>query len=378
MHHVPVRQELLVPETGRIGAPLRDPGPERLRVVFYSDSQGSREGHRALLAAIARERPDLVIFGGDAIDHLPAGHMPDWGGWQYAVPLWPQVIPGYPWVALASLIPFPAIVHETLLGAVAPPRPDPDLNGFLEDTRELRTSGTPFLFVPGNHDSYHREDLSEVARWFGPPGSPERDVDALWYSVDLGGWRFLLLDTGADLFGDRDPMPADGPQVRWLDAQLGEAERLGLRSIVVLHVPPFSSGKQERGARWVEERVVKDVLDRHPVALVLSGHIHAYERLERAAPGGAPLTYVVSGGAADRFFQAREERDPRSVVFLEGTHHYLVLDLSPQGIDARMIPLEAGRPADAFTVRTAAAVTRGARSPSAPRGRSARWSGRSR
>jgi MFS superfamily sulfate permease-like transporter len=54
------------------------------------------------------------------------------------------------------------------------------------------------------------------------------------------------------------------------------------------------------------------------------------------------------------------------VVFLEGTHHFLVLDLSAQGIDARMIPLEAGRPADAFTVRTAAAVSRGARSPSDP------------
>lgn len=365
MHHVPVRRELLDPGSGRIGAPLRPPAADSLKVIFYSDSQGNSEVHRQLAAAIARERPDLVIFGGDAIDHLPAGHMPDWGGWQYLVPLWPQVIPGYPAVALASLVPFPAAFHEALLGWVAPPRPAPDLNGFLEESLELRRTGIPFLFIPGNHDSYHRADLAEVARWFGPPGAPERDQDALWYAVDLAGWRFLLLDTGADLFGDRDPFPEGGPQQRWLDEQLSEAERTGLRSIVLLHVPPFSSGREERGAEWVEQRVVRQVLDRHPVAMVISGHIHAYERLERPGQGGWPVTYVVSGGAAERFFHARADRDPRSLLFIEGVNHYLLLELGPEGVEGRMVPLLEGKPSDRFQVRTPASIRGDARSPSA-------------
>ena len=340
LHHAAVRPELLDPATGRAGRPARDPGGGRLRVAVYGDAQGNRPVHRAVVEAIAGQKPDLVLFAGDAVDCLPAGHLPDHGGWQYLIPLWPQYVRDYPAVSLASLVPFPAAIHETLLAPFAPPRDADGLNGFLEDTLPLRRAGVPFLFAPGNHDSYHRADLEPFARYFGPPGAPERDVDELWYSVDLAGWRFLVLDTGTDLLGDRDPMPPDGAQLAWLDARLADAAAQGLRCLVVLHIPPFSSGREEGGAPWVEERVVRGVLDRHPVALVLSGHVHAYERLVRPGFQGRPVTYVVSGGGGGRFFHAREERDPRSLVFVEETRHFLLLELGPEGIRGEMIPVK--------------------------------------
>src|SRR5512137_2226572 len=274
MSHAPIRPDLLDKTTGRASPPLPQAPPEKMRVAVYGDSQGNSAAHRAVVAAILKEKPDLVLFAGDAIDHLPAGHMPDWGGWQYVVPIWPQYVRGHAWVSLLTLIPFPAAIHETLLGAVAPPRPLPDLNGWLEDTEPIRSAGIPFLAARGNHDAYHVVDQAQFASLFSPPGAPELSPDGFWYSVDLGGWRFLVLDTGTDMFGDRNPMPAGGPQLTWLEAQLADADRAGQRSIVLLHIPPFSSGREERGAPWVRNLVVEQILDRHPVALVLSGHVH--------------------------------------------------------------------------------------------------------
>jgi 3',5'-cyclic AMP phosphodiesterase CpdA len=357
MGHAPVRPDLLDGRTGRASAPLPASPTASLRVAVYGDSQGNQAAHQAIVAAILAEKPDLVLFAGDAIDHLPAGHMPDWGGWQYAVPLWPQYIRGYPAVSLLSVIPFPAIFHETLLGAVAPPRRPPDLNGWLEDTAPLRAAGIPVLAARGNHDSYHREDEEQFAAVFSPPGAPELRRDAFWYEVDLSGWRFLVLDTGTDLLGDRDPMPVGGPQLTWLEERLADADRRGVRSIVLLHIPPFSSGKQERGAPWVRTRVVEAILDRHPVALVLSGHVHAYERIVRPGFEGRPVTYLVSGGAGGRFFDKGKEVEG-SQVFVEDVRHFVMLELGPAGVSGRAVPVrvpgEAWRkpasPMDAFQV----------------------------
>lgn len=339
MSHAPIRPDLLDKTTGRASPPLPQAPPEKMRVAVYGDPQGNPAAHQAVVAAILKEKPDLVLFAGDAIDHLPAGHMPDWGGWQYLVPIWPQYFRGYGVASLATLIPFPAAIHETLLGAILPPRRAPDLNIWLEDTAPLRAAGVPMLAARGNHDSYHVEDEAQFAALFSPPGSPELSRYAFWYSVDRGGWRFLVLDTGTDMLGDRDPMPAGGPQLTWLEAQLADADRLGQRVIVMLHIPPFSSGKEERGAPWVKKLVVEGVLDHHPVTLVLSGHIHAYERIVRPGFEGRPVNFVVSGGAGGRFFQQAKERVEGSALFVEGVRHFVMLDLGPGGISGRVIPV---------------------------------------
>ncbi len=342
MSHQAVRPDLLDPVTGR-ASPAFPPLPEgappgRLRVAVYGDSQGNTAAHRAVVAAVQAERPDLVLFAGDAVDHLPAGHMPDWGGWQYAVPIWPQYVRGHAWVSLLTLVPFPAGIHELLLSGVAPPRPLPDLNGWLEDTAPLRRAGIPVLAAMGNHDQYHVTDQEQFARIFSPPDRPELPPDAFWYSVDRAGWRLVVLDTGPDMFGDRDPMPEGGPQLRWLEETLAGADRLGLRTVVLLHVPPFSSGKEERGAPWVERRVVKDVLDRHPVALVLSGHVHAYERIVRPGLEGRPVTFLVSGGAGGRFF-GKGNAVEGSQLFVQGVRNFVLLELGPEGASGRVIPV---------------------------------------
>ncbi len=340
VRHVRTDPRWLDPATQRASAAPRPVRGDRIRVAVYGDTRGNREIHRAVVAAIAAEGPDLVVFTGDALTCIPAGHVPDYGGWNYAIPLWPQYHRGYPAVSLLSIIPFPGLVGETLVAPFAHVR-DPDgFNAFLEETAPLRRrDGVPLLFVPGNHDLYHGEDRAEVARVFGVGADPERSPQRLWYAVDAGRYRFVVLDTGTDLLGDGDPMPAGGAQLAWLDAALSEAERRGLHAVVALHLPPFSSAREDGSVPWVEERVVKGVLDRHRVALVLNGHAHAYERVERPGLGGRAVQYVVTGGGGATFFHESPERVTGSKVFVEGTPHFVLLDLGLEALHGRMVPV---------------------------------------
>jgi 3',5'-cyclic AMP phosphodiesterase CpdA len=320
-----------------------------LRVAVYGDTRGNRTTHRAVAAAIARERPDLVVFTGDALECLPVGHMPDLGGWQYAIPFWPQYHRRYPVALLASLVPFPAGLHDTVGTLVAPARDPAGFNAFLEDSGPARERGAPLLFVAGNHDLYHRSDREALGRLLGSP------PDRLWYAVDAGPWRFVVLDTGTDLLGDGDPMPEGGAQLRWLDEVLGDAERRGLTPIVAAHLPPYSSAREDGATPWVEERVVKGVLDRQRVPLVLNGHAHAYERVERAGASGRNVTYIVTGGGGATFFHEESQATAGSRSFVEGVPHFVMLELAAGRIRGRMVPVappggEAPRapPADTF------------------------------
>ena len=345
IRHVPTEPRLLLAD-GRASAGVEGAAASRaggeLRLLAYGDSRGNRAIHRAVVAAMVAERPDLVIFTGDALECFPAGHLPDYGGWSLLIPLWPQYHRGYPAVTLASLVPFPALLHETVGAPFFHVRDAEGFNAFLEDTAPLRDAGVPLLFAPGNHDLYHRWDRAEVARLFAQGDGAGRGEERLWFSVDVSGWRLVVLDTGTDLLGDADPMPAGGSQLDWLEETLADAERRGLRSIVTLHLPPFSSAREDGSVPWVRERVVRGVLDRHQVELVLNGHAHAYERLEEPGFGRRPVTYLVTGGGGSSFFHVAERREPGSRVFVEGVPHFVRLDLGPDGIRGQMIPVSVG------------------------------------
>jgi len=348
-HHLPTQPRYLEP------APALAPPKSRghsgtLRVVVYGDTRGNRPVHREVVTAISKEKPDLLIFTGDALDCLPVGHLPDYGGWQYLLPLWPQVHRNYPVALLASAVSFPALLHEAFGAVVARPR-DPDgFNGFLEDTEPFRSAGASVLFAPGNHDLYHRWDRQALARLEALP------PDRLWYFVDIGSYRFVVLDTGTDLFGDRDTIPPRGAQIRWLDEILADAERRNLRCVVTFHLPPFSSAREDGSVPWLRDRLVSGVLDHHRVSLVLNGHAHAYERVEHQDPNGRqPVTFVITGGGGAPLFHQASERVAGSKIFIEGARHFVLLELTSDEINGWMIPVSggrAGKPQDFFKLNS--------------------------
>lgn len=344
IEHPPTDPRWLDPMSGRATAPLSASAVSSasIKLLAYGDTRGGREQHRAVIEAMRGEHADAVLFTGDALRCFPIGHMPDWRGWQYVVPFWPQYFRGYAWTLIGTVFPFPALVHQGLLAPFVMTR-DPDgFNAFLQDTAPLRlTDRVPLLFVPGNHDDYHDLDRVEVARLFAIDEGGARNEHRLYFAADLGRFRVVVLDTGTDLLGDRNPV--DPMQLAWLDATLADAENKGIRAIVAMHLPPFSSGAEDGPVPWVEARIVKDVLDKHDVAFVVTGHAHAYERLERPGRGGKPVPYFVTGGGgAPYHHESKSNVDPRSKRFIERTPHYVAFDLGPSGVHARFVPVGAG------------------------------------
>lgn len=321
-----------------VPSPAGLPEGRPFRVAVFGDAQGSREAQRAVVEEIRRRKPDLVVFVGDACDCLPAGHMPDWGTLTYAVPFWPQYQRGKPAFGLLSLLPFPALWHETVLRPLGPPSDPEGFNRFLEESWPLRgVDRVPFLFVPGNHDLYHAADRKDVAAFCGSE-EPHR----LWRFLDAGNIRFVVLDSGNDVRGDFEPLEHDGEQMKWLEATLKDADARKLTTIVCAHFPPYSSASLEPPMPAMRHEVAERNLLPHRVPLLLSGHTHVYERIDVAA-NGRTMTCVVTGGAGGAFTAFEPDRaEPGSRRFIAGLHHFVMLEIGKAEIRGTFVPVDPG------------------------------------
>jgi acid phosphatase type 7 len=161
--------------------------------------------------------------------------------------------------------------------------------------------------IAGNHDY----KTAAAAPFFGafalPENAPPERAER-FYSFDRGAVHFVALDTEL----------MDAQQAAWLDADLANTNASWI--IVYAHRPPYSSG--EHGGSSTFRNVFGPILERHRVALVLSGHEHDYERTQPING----ITYVVSGGGG---------RDTRSVssswftAYSEDVLHIVFIEVSP-------------------------------------------------
>lgn len=134
----------------------------------------------------------------------------------------------------------------------------------------------------GNHEDELDGELEDYyVRLFG--GASE-DGDEHRYHFESGGVHFFSLDSEGEL-------GAGNEQATWLEAELAEAEASdGYRfSILYCHRPPYSVGGSS-GSRSVRSALAP-VVAAHTVPLVMSGHVHNYQRFDVDG-----VAYVVSGG----------------------------------------------------------------------------------
>jgi predicted phosphodiesterase len=141
----------------------------------------------------------------------------------------------------------------------------------------LATSPLPVFVVRGNHDYRSPVRISFMHR-LAPP----------YYSFQMGGATFIILDNGADYL---PTFWRRSTQYRWLTDALRVARDGPL--FVAMHIPPFDprTGPQQAPMhdKSFAQRLMRDFV-RAGVDAVLTGHVHASYTWVR---GGIP--YVVSG-----------------------------------------------------------------------------------
>ncbi|WP_428265206.1 metallophosphoesterase family protein [Haliangium sp.] len=247
-----------------------------LRFAVYGDVRGGHDTHAALVAAILAEAPAFVLNTGDMV--LRGS---DEGDWQR----------------------------------------------FFGITRELMAQ-VPYYPVAGNHDLGRAGDesrrMNEIfVLW---PAPPERPSWGHWYSFDVAGVHFVMLDSNAYQHAE---------QLAWLDRDLAQARARGVRAIfAATHDGPYSRGMHGGNAYAAEAYV--PVLARHGVSVLFSGHDHLYQR--GRADG---LDYIVSGGGGAPLYRVRcgvpgrrRCREPDGMKHVTSEHHYIIVTVYPSHIEA--------------------------------------------
>jgi hypothetical protein len=157
---------------------------------------------------------------------------------------------------------------------------DADALTFVRESR----LGAPFLFTKGNHDitgpgaadafkSVFHPFLSEQAALFGGDGK----LAAARYRIEYGDALFCFFDA------------YDKESLAWLEAML--AQRTARHCFLIIHPPVVPYGARATWHVFSSERDkaqrerLLELLGKHN-AFVLSGHIHKYNLLVRATPGG--------------------------------------------------------------------------------------------
>jgi predicted phosphodiesterase len=164
----------------------------------------------------------------------------------------------------------------------------PEQFGFAREAfAKIRAPHHAFL---GNHDYYGRHNgAGEVDGYalLGQPRAPR--------SVDLGGWRLVLLETAEP--GDHHGV-FHGDRMAWLDETLTESREAQIPTLLLMHhqpVPPEKRDSYPNSIGLLPEHSVPffDLIGANPqVKGVLIGHTHRNRVRRYRAAGAAPFVEV--------------------------------------------------------------------------------------
>jgi hypothetical protein len=242
-------------------------GEHPFSFIVYGDSRNGHEVHANLVSAMIAEDPDFLLGTGDLVEE--GGSDLEW------LRLFDIERP-----LLASRALYPAAGNHEYAG-------DPLLTRFRR-----------FFLLP---------------RGTGTAVEPaEHPVTAAYYSFRYGNSLFVALDANH---------PGDRAQNDWLaDTMHRAANDPEVRHVFVFdHQPTFAVGDL-CGSAFLQGPWVSAFAD-PKVRAVFSGHVHAYEHLERGR-----VRYFVTGGAGAKLDE-RQERceayDEQALVVYRATPHFL-------------------------------------------------------
>ena len=172
----------------------------------------------------------------------------------------------------------------------------------------LRDMGIPYGFTLGNHDAssargqndqflFQQERDLASAYWNAPAHDPgvnfiDRTDFPFFYTFEQNGVFFMAWD------GSSSQIPAD--KLAWVEAALSsEAAQSAKARMVLSHLPLYgvAQRRDQPGEVLANAPQLQDILERHNVHTLISGHQHAYYPAHR---GNLQLLYAGLLGSGPR------------------------------------------------------------------------------
>ncbi|KAI0510062.1 hypothetical protein KFK09_010662 [Dendrobium nobile] len=221
--------------------------PHKIAVV---GDLGLTSNSTATITHLARNDPSLILMVGDL---TYANQYQTTGG--KGVPCYSCAFPDVP-------------IRETY---------QPRWDGWGRFMEPL-TSKIPMMVIEGNHEIETQiggMNFSSYQARFAVPAQESRSNSSFYYSFNAGGVHFIML--GAYVNYNQT-----GAQYAWLKEDLIKVDRVETPWVVASWHPPwynsYSSHYQEFECMRQE---MEGLLYHYRVDIVFSGHVHAYERMNR-------------------------------------------------------------------------------------------------
>jgi acid phosphatase type 7 len=204
----------------------------------------------------------------------------------------------------------------------------------------------PILAIPGNHDGEVDDPSAQTSLdgWVDYFMQQHPDVDPISkdsprVGLSLPNVYWTLLTKHATFVGLYTNVPeggsVDSVQQQWLTNEFAQADE-NLPLIFSLHHPIYSFDTYHSGSSKMADVLENAIRDTGRVPnLVLSGHIHNYQRIEQQiVPDGDPTPFIVCGNGGyhnlHKLGATAGHRDPDSGAVLKyavRTYGYLTLEI---------------------------------------------------
>ena len=203
--------------------------------------------------------------------------------------------------------------------------------GFFAIESEL-IAEAPLLPCFGNHEAAFGDPYYK-GYFHVPSPADESDKD---YAFGYGDAYWIVYDT---------MRPVTDERLIWMDARLAEAQAYPYRFVVAHH--PFFTFSNHEPLVSERERLHPRFVDAG-IQVVWNGHNHCYERF--LVDG---IHYVVTGGGGSSLYGAESnivEEEAHLRVAYAVTHHFVRLDVEPEGATAAVWDVDGETFIDDFEV----------------------------
>lgn len=165
-----------------------------------------------------------------------------------------------------------------------------------------------FIFSSGNHDVRLRA-FCQTVKTFGEfcnMANPEINLDKLYYTYEVNGYKFIVLGTTSSTFEEAD---IDKAELEWFDNELSAAAVDGKPVFVLLHQPlklthglpdSWNSPFDYAGSVGKQSDDLKNIMNKYDNVFLLTGHLHSglgeanFENIGNFVSVNAPSLGIVS------------------------------------------------------------------------------------